>query len=68
MDSSGNAAADFGRFLTGFLVLMGIGEWISRIGGPGRRSHSSLPLKATADCAATGDICPCFFLTLSIYG
>jgi hypothetical protein len=26
MDSSGNAAADFGRFLTGFLVLMGIGK------------------------------------------
>jgi hypothetical protein len=24
MDSSGNAVADFGRFLTGFLVLMGI--------------------------------------------
>ncbi|KAI9371683.1 vacuolar protein sorting 55 [Aspergillus egyptiacus] len=24
MDSSGSAAADFGRFLTGFLVLMGI--------------------------------------------
>lgn len=27
MDSSGNAAADFGRFLTGFLVLMGIGKF-----------------------------------------
>lgn len=27
MDSSGNAAADFGRFMTGFLVLMGIGEF-----------------------------------------
>ena len=26
MDSSGNSVADFGRFLTGFLVLMGIGE------------------------------------------
>ncbi|RMJ26860.1 hypothetical protein PHISP_02293 [Aspergillus sp. HF37] len=24
MDSSGNAAVDFGRFITGFLVLMGI--------------------------------------------
>ncbi|KAI9934123.1 hypothetical protein ASPWEDRAFT_36139 [Aspergillus wentii DTO 134E9] len=24
MDNSGNAAVDFGRFLTGFLVLMGI--------------------------------------------
>ncbi|UDD57791.1 hypothetical protein AFCA_005278 [Aspergillus flavus] len=30
MDSSGNAAADFGRFLTGFLVLMGIGK-LSRV-------------------------------------
>lgn len=29
MDSSGNAAADFGRFLTGFLVLMGIGMSMS---------------------------------------
>lgn len=29
MDSSGNAVADFGRFLTGFLVLMGIGELLS---------------------------------------
>ena len=26
IDSSGNSVADFGRFLTGFLVLMGIGE------------------------------------------
>jgi hypothetical protein len=24
MDSSGSAVADFGRFLTGFLVLMGV--------------------------------------------
>jgi hypothetical protein len=28
MDSSGNAVADFGRFLTGFLVLMGIGKFV----------------------------------------
>lgn len=26
MESAGNAVVDFGRFLTGFLVLMGIGE------------------------------------------
>lgn len=26
MDSSSNAAMDFGRFMTGFLVLTGIGE------------------------------------------
>jgi Na+-transporting methylmalonyl-CoA/oxaloacetate decarboxylase beta subunit len=29
MESSGNAIVDFGRFLTGFLVLMGIGEFVS---------------------------------------
>lgn len=29
MDSSSNAAVDFGRFFTGFLVLMGIGELVS---------------------------------------
>lgn len=28
MDSSGNAVADFGRFLTGFLVLMGVGKFV----------------------------------------
>ena len=28
MDSSGSAVADFGRFLTGFLVLMGVGKLI----------------------------------------
>lgn len=28
IESSSNAAADFGRFLTGFLVLMGIGMFI----------------------------------------
>ena len=28
MDSPSTAAVDFGRFLTGFLVVMGIGEWI----------------------------------------
>lgn len=27
MDSSGNSVADFGRFMTGFLVLMGVGEF-----------------------------------------
>lgn len=26
IESSGNAVVDFGRFLTGFLVLMGIGR------------------------------------------
>lgn len=29
IESSGNAIVDFGRFLTGFLVLMGIGEFVS---------------------------------------
>lgn len=28
MDSSSNSAMDFGRFMTGFLVLTGIGEWL----------------------------------------
>jgi hypothetical protein len=27
MESSGNGIVDFGRFLTGFLVVMGIGEF-----------------------------------------
>lgn len=40
IDSSGNSVADFGRFLTGFLVLMGVGElstWIEwcYAAGPG---------------------------------
>jgi hypothetical protein len=31
MDSSSNSAMDFGRFMTGFLVLTGIGTYLSAI-------------------------------------
>jgi hypothetical protein len=31
MDSSSNSAMDFGRFMTGFLVLTGIGEFSSHL-------------------------------------
>lgn len=27
MESSGTAVVDFGRFCTGFLVVMGVGMW-----------------------------------------
>jgi hypothetical protein len=33
MESSGSGVIDFGRFLTGFFVVMGIGEWISVLMG-----------------------------------
>jgi hypothetical protein len=30
MESSGSGVVDFGRFLTGFFVVMGIGKWPAR--------------------------------------
>jgi hypothetical protein len=32
MESSGSGVVDFGRFLTGFFVVMGIGKWPARRG------------------------------------
>ena len=29
MESAGNAVVDFGRWVTGFIVIMGIGRWLS---------------------------------------
>ena len=40
MENSGNALIDFGRFLTGFLVVMGVGMFLP---SPTRPHHLHIP-------------------------